>query len=110
MIGIKLVTLLFLLRYGSDVTKKTWREVNEAFSGLNVENVLLLGDLLLSLSPTSVANERCFSQLKLIKTDKRQRVKQQRLNNIMLVKLEAENEEDFDPNPAINHWMVHTTT
>ena len=74
--------------------------------GLNVDNVLALIDLILALPPTSVLNETGFSQLKLIKTDRRHRLSQDRLNNIMEVKLNGPPINNFNPDQAIDDWMV----
>ena len=45
----------------------TWKGVHAAFKSHGVTNVLALADLVLSLPPTSVFNERSFSHMKLIK-------------------------------------------
>ena len=51
-------------------------------------------------------NERAFSQLKLLKTDRRHRLRQDTLNSLLMIRLEGEDVGDFDPNPAIEQWMV----
>ena len=44
--------------------------------------------------------------MKLLKTDKRQRLTDENLNNIMVVKLEGVPIEQFNPNPAIDAWLL----
>ena len=64
---------------------------------MGVDNILSMIDLVRSLPPTSIANERAFNHLKLIKSDRRHRLKEATLNDLMLVKLESSPVLTFDP-------------
>ena len=81
--------------------------INQSFSTIGVKNILGLLDMLNSLPPTSVYNERAFNQMKLQKTDRRHRIGQSRLDDCMITKLESASVKDFDPTDAIDKWMVN---
>ncbi|CAG2230307.1 Protein NipSnap homolog 1,Protein NipSnap homolog 2,Protein NipSnap [Mytilus edulis] len=81
-------------------------QLNESFSSMGVNNVLLLLDMLNSLPPTSVYNETAFNQMKLLKTDRRHRLGGSRLDDCMMTKLEAPSVQEFDPTDAIDKWMI----
>ena len=68
--------------------------------------MLGLMDLLHSPPPTSVQNETSFNQMKLIKTDRRHRLSQEHLNDLMMIRLQSPSIMEFDPTTAINTWMV----
>ena len=63
-------------------------------------------DLILALPPTSVANEAAFSQLKLMKTDRRHRLSEGRLQDLMMIRLNSADIDNFNPDEAINIWSV----
>ncbi len=103
------MTLIFYsicCSYGSNIGDQTWSKVNKDMVHMNVSNALSLMDLVLSLPPTSVENERAFSQLKLVKTDRRHRLSQHRLNSILQIRLNGPTISDFNPDPAIDKWLV----
>ena len=66
-------------------------------------------DLLMSLPPTSVANEAFFSHMKYVKTNRRGRLSQDHLNKALLIKLESASISDYNPEPAAETFMVHWT-
>lgn len=99
-------SIICLSSYEKKISDQNWADINNAMNGMNVANVLNLIDLILALPPTSVLNETGFSQLKLIKTDRRHRLNQERLNHIMEVKLNGPPIKDFNPDQAIDDWMV----
>lgn len=68
--------------------------------------VMCIVDLLMTLPPTSVSCETCFSQMKLVKTSRRTRLQQKTLNDLLVVRLASPSMQDFDPDQAIDHWMV----
>lgn len=76
---------------------------------MDVDSILLLIDLVLALPPTSVENERAFNELKLVKTDWQHRLRQDRLNNILQIRLNGPTIEDFNPDTAIDHWIVSSS-
>ena len=86
--------------------QKNWLTVNRDLQSNDVSKHLAMVDLINALPAISVANERAFSQMKLIKGDRRQRLRQNRLSNLMNVRLNAPDTAHFDPIPDVEHWMV----
>ena len=100
--------ILQFLRFKDRLGAVTWADIWNAFGECGVRSILLLIDLVLSLPPTSVNNEASFNQMKLIKTDRRQRLSNEHLNDCMLVRLESAEIASYDPTPAVEKWMVIT--
>ena len=83
--------------YGQNIHIMTmWQSVNSSMAKMGVEGALKNIDLILALLPISV--EKIFSQMMLIKTDKRHSSFMIRLNNPSI--------EDFDLDNAISLWVV----
>ena len=61
---------LIYASYGQNVHLSKWEAVNFSMTNFGVDDVLKVMDLILALSPTSVENERCFSQMKMVKRDR----------------------------------------
>ena len=70
------------------------------------KNVFKIVDLLQTLPATSVACETSFSQLKLIKTSRRMNLNGSTLDALLVVKLTSPAPNDFQPDDAINKWLV----
>ena len=89
---------------------KAWLDMNKSMTIMDVSSILLTMDLFLTISPTSVDNKFCFSQHKLIKTNRYHWMCQEHLNSVMSVRIKVLNEEasigDFDPDLLEDHWMV----
>lgn len=96
-------------RFGNRIDDVSWESVHYGFRQNGLSNVLGLMDLLHSLPPTSVQNETSFNQMKLIKTDRRHRLSQKHLNDLMMIRLQSPSIMDYDPTTAINKWMVSPT-
>ena len=92
------------LRNGAELAKKSWCDVYD--SGDDFRNINIIIDLLQTMPPTSVSCETTFSQMKLIKTSRRTRLRTSTLNSLLLVKLESPAVDKFDPEAAIDKWMV----
>ena len=58
----------------------------------------------LTFPVNTTACERGFSQVKLIKTGLRNRLKKETLNNLMLIAVEGESVADFPYDEALKHW------
>eukprot|EP00105_Crassostrea_gigas_P030605 XP_011452989.1 PREDICTED: uncharacterized protein LOC105346190 [Crassostrea gigas] len=86
-----------------------WEDIHAVFGDSGVTNILKLLDLIHRLPPTSVLNETGFNQMKLIKTDRRQSLSARHLNDLMLIRLQSPSIAEFDPNPAIDRWMISPT-
>ena len=85
----------------------TWKEVNRLkVLGYEVENVLAVIDLILSLPPTSVRNECSFSIMKLAKGKRRARMNPDTLNNLLTISLMGQSIQEFNPKECIDHFLV----
>ena len=82
----------------------TWHQVNRRFQS-EYPRILDLFDIILTIPATSAACERGFSQMKLIKTEKRSSMKEESLSNCFTTKLEGPSIKEFDPLPAIDIWF-----
>jgi len=74
----------------------------------DLQAILIVVDLLLTLPPTSVACETLFSQMNLVKTKHRSRLTTSCLNDLLIVKLESEPVSEFSPDKAVDKWLVIT--
>ena len=72
--------------------------------GTSHRAILSIVDLLLTLPASSAEVERGFSQLKLLKTDMRSKLKESHLNDLMSIKLLSAPVSEFDPTEAIPLW------
>ena len=78
----------------------------EALHDDSCQNIMMIIDLLLSLPPTSVSCETSFSQMKLIKTSRGARLASSTLDNLMQIKLNTAEVGQYDPQEAIDQWLV----
>ncbi|XP_067670765.1 zinc finger protein 862-like [Haliotis asinina] len=104
----RLMKKILYKRFVSNLPQQKWTDIHRQFSE-QFSEILVLMDLLQSLPPTSVSCEASFSQMKLIKTSRRCRMRQSTLNTLMTVKLHAPSITDFDPEKAIDRWLVTPT-
>lgn len=95
--------LSVLLRKSGEIKDVTWEKVNRQY-GRGHKNLLSVVDLLLTLPASSAEVERGFSQLKLLKTDMRSKLKESHLNDLMFIKLLSAPIPEFDPTEAIRLW------
>lgn len=88
-----------------------WQQVNDAYkeSG-RFNNILALVDLVLCMPASSADAERGFSQVKLVKTKLRSRLRADHLTNLLTIQLHTPDVREFDPNPAINLWLKGSST
>ncbi|MES9883986.1 MAG: hAT transposon family protein [Sedimenticola sp.] len=63
-------------------------------------------DQLQSLPPTSVSCEASFSHMKLIKTSRRMNLRGSTLNSLLHLKLVSPPITEFNPEEAIDSWLV----
>ena len=68
------------------------------------KNVLHIFEILLVTPFTNVKVEQIFSNMNKIKTDRWNRLRQKRSNNLMILSEEGPSVEDFNPDHAINAW------
>ena len=89
-------------RHGTKLEELSWEELyDEEFPLL-----MTIIDLLQTLPPTSVQCETTFSQMKLIKTSRRTRMRESTLNDLLTIKLSSTSVDTFDPEESINTWLV----
>lgn len=94
---------LFLHSEAAHIPKLTWSVINRKYSD-NHQNILAVIDLVLALPASSAEVERGFSQLKILKSDIRSTLSEERLNDLLAVKLLSADIQNFDPLPAIELW------
>lgn len=80
-----------------------WPTVFELY-GEETPNILAVVDLLLSLPAGTSECERGFSQMKIIKTQFRNRLKASTMSMLMTIQLHSKGINDFDPTAAIHMW------
>ncbi|XP_056008137.1 uncharacterized protein LOC130051023 [Ostrea edulis] len=73
---------------------------------MGIQDILTVMDLLRTLPATSVVNEASFNQMKMTKTNRRQRLSNKHLDDCMVIQLESTDILNFDPTEAINKWMT----
>lgn len=93
----------YIFRYDDTLMLK-WSTVFREIRDVN--QIMLLIDLMLTIPSTSVSCETAFSQLKLLKTCRRSRLGSSLLNDLMIVKLESSEIVEFNPDDAIDTWLV----
>ena len=94
---------ILLNRKPEEIKCLTWEKVNRQY-GRGHTNILSVIDLLLTPPASSAEVERGFSQLKLLKTDMRSKLKESHLNDLMSIKLLSAPVPEFDPAEAIQLW------
>ena len=70
-----------------------------------MSNILLLVELMFSLSVSTAAVERGFSAMNLQKNARRSNMQQDTLNDLMIINVGGVNLQDFDPSEAIQNWL-----
>ena len=81
-----------------------WWRLFHAPNSAEWSNVLVLAELLFSLPASNGKLERVFSTLGTIKVDKRSRLKNQSLDDLLLLKSDKIQLADFLPDPSIDLW------
>lgn len=73
-----------------------------------IHNILLLVQIMLTISPSTAQCERSFSAMKMIKTSHRSSLRQEMLSSLMRIHASGISFEEFNPEPAIIKWMSTT--
>ena len=78
----------------------------------SLKHILVLVELhvMLSLSPSAAKCERCFSAMNRIKTNLKTLMEQRTLSDLLRIKGMDCEMPDFDPNPAIEAWLLGAKT
>ena len=85
------------------VSSLSWPEVNMSYRQ-DYPRILRLIDLVMTLPASSSENKRGFSHMKLVKTDRRTRMKTSILDCLMTIQLCSPCVSTFNPDPAIEKW------
>ena len=93
-------------RYGKDIQNTRWQDINKALRPLGtVDKVLRVIDLILSIPATSSANERDFSVMSLIKTNRKSWLKNKTLSDLMVINRETPSIKEYNPTDDVNLWI-----
>ena len=72
----------------------------------DLNNVLVLVKIMITISPTTATCERSFSAMNRLKT----RMQQETLSNLLRVKDQDTVLKEFDPDSAIDQWLLNAKT
>ena len=67
--------------------------------------VLILVELLFAMPISNAKVERLFSLMNRVKTDVRATLSDSTLNNLITIRAEGPELQDYDPTPAIELWL-----
>ena len=84
--------------------RAVWWRLFHAPSASEWANALVLIELLFSLPASNGKLERVFSQLNIIKSDKRVQLSNETLNDLLTISMNTDSLDCFDPDPAIDLW------
>lgn len=87
-----------------DSYKVVWWKLFNSPDALKWGNVLTLVELIFTIPLSNGGVERCFSQLKITKTDRRNSLKEDRLDHLLRIRLEGPRLEGWDPRKAVELW------
>ena len=87
-----------------DDYKSVWWKLYNAPSAPRWFNILSVSELIFCIPVSNGYVERCFSQLKLIKTDRRNCLSENTLDNLLRIQLDGPDLVDWDPKCAIELW------
>lgn len=76
----------------------------------DLNNVLVLVKLMITISPTTATCERSFSAMNRLKTMLKTRMQQETLCNLLRVKDQGTVLKEFDPDSAIEQWLLKAKT
>ena len=76
----------------------------------DLNNVLVLVKLTITISPTTATCERSFSAMHRLKTVLKTRMQQGTLSNLLRVKDQGTVLKEFDPDSAIDQWLLKANT
>ena len=74
------------------------------------DKILTLIELVLTLPASSSENERGFSNMKLIKTDHRSKLKTTTLDQLLTIQMETPDVKKYQPDDDIHRWLQGAKT
>ena len=72
----------------------------------HLKNILVLVELMLTVSPSTAQCERGFSSMNKIKTSQRNSLTQTTLQDLMTICIDGPSLEEFDSTDSINYWLT----
>ena len=85
-------------RYGKEISQMKWTEINKALRPLStVDKALSIIDLMLSIPATSSANEKDFSIMSLVKTNRKSWLNKSTFCDMMVVNRETPDIKNYNP-------------
>ena len=93
----------YLYKRPDSLYQNTWESVNKRYRA-ECSNLLMLIDLLLTFPASSADCERGFSRAKLVKSDWRSKLLDDRVTDSLLIMLHTPDEDLYDPEPAVKLW------
>ena len=84
--------------------RAVWWRLFHAPDASEWANAMVLIELLFSLPASNGKVERVFSELNVIKSNKRVHLNNDTLDDLLTISASNETLEDFDPDPAVNLW------
>ena len=89
--------------------RKVWWKLFNNSDSVRWSNILALIELLFTIPVSNGHLERCFSQMKILKTDKRSSLNEQRLDNLLRIQLEGPSPNQWDAKGAVQLWWNDKT-
>ncbi|VDI36237.1 Hypothetical predicted protein [Mytilus galloprovincialis] len=71
----------------------------------SLRNIKVLIEIMLTISSSSAAYERVFSQMNIIKSPLRSKLTQENLQNQMQIVVNGVSIKEFDPRPSVIYWL-----
>jgi len=89
--------------------RKVWWKLFNNSDSVRWSNILALIELLFTIPVSNGHLERCFSQMKMLKTDKRSSLNEQSLDNLLHIRLEGPSPNQWDVKGAVQLWWNDKT-
>ena len=84
---------------------RVWRRIFDSSRCNEWSMVLILVELLFAIPISNAKVERLFSLMNRVKTDARATLGESTLNNLITIRAEGPELQDYDPTPAIELWL-----
>ena len=88
----------------STIGKSSCEELLHRRQELGIDNICLLLELMICLSPSNYHNERHFAAMDGVKTTYRCSLSQQHLNNLLRIRLHSLPANKFKVEDVLQHW------
>lgn len=84
---------------------RVWRRIFDSSRRNEWNMVLILVELLFAIPTLNAKVKRLFSLMNRVKTDARATLSESTLNNLITIRAEGPELQDYDPTPAIELWL-----